>query len=156
MNITGKTLNRNIVSNAVPLILSRKWLDYIKKVEKTVERDYTDHKITSELNMRLYEELTEKHKNSIYSKRPNPIGKVLKTGQEYFAKLDLMEQCFVLSQILQISQLSNMGANLKLIQGSKKSGISLIPKNISMAEEFLLVNQSITGLYCSEIDLKTI
>ncbi|SHF11786.1 type II CRISPR RNA-guided endonuclease Cas9 [Alkalibacter saccharofermentans] len=156
MNITGKTNNQFIASNAVSLIIKRNWLNYIKKVEKAVDIGYTDKEISSEKNIELYNELLDKHKNSIYSKRPNPIGETLKNGQIFFDKLNLLEQCTVLNQILQISQLSNMGANLELINGSKKSGMSLISKNVSSVDEFILVNQSITGLYRSEIDLLTI
>jgi CRISPR-associated endonuclease Csn1 len=156
MTITGKTNKQFVVSNAVPLVLSRKWVNYIKKIEKAVDSSFSNAAITSDLNKELYLELTEKHANSIFSKRPNPIGKTLNEGLDYFVELNLQDQCMVLSQILQITQLSNLGANFELIKGSKTSGKSLISKNISGCEEFLLVNQSITGLYRSETDLLTL
>ena len=62
----------------------------------------------------------------------------------------------VLMQILQLTQLSNMGADLSMIGESKKTGITLISKIVSEADEFVLINQSPAGLYESEIDLKTI
>lgn len=156
LNITGKTTDRFTVSNAVPLILSPCWVKYIKKIEKTIETQYLDRDISKGKNEELYQELENKHLATIYKNRPNPIGETLKEGKILFQGLGEKHQCYVLTQILQISQLSNMGANLELIGGKGKSGISLISKKISGLDECILVNQSVTGLYRSEIDLLTI
>lgn len=156
MNITGKTLDRYIVSNAIPLVLNRGWINYVKKIEKTVDTAYLDQNINNDKNIEFYDTLVDKHSSAIFKLRPNSIGGVLTDGRDMFTKLTLLDQCIVLLQILQISQLSNMGANLEMIGGSKKSGISLIAKNISNNQEFILVNQSITGLNRHEIDLLTV
>ena len=112
--------------------------------------------ITQEDNLELYNILVEKHKNSIFGKRPNAMGDKLLNRQEKFESLNLLEQAQVLMQILQLTQLSNMGADLSLIGEAKKTGITLISKVVSDAEEFVLINQSPAGLYELEIDLKTI
>jgi len=156
LNITGKTGDQFIVSNAVPLILAPSWAKYIKKIEKTIETQFLEREVSKEKNNGLYEELESKHLSCIFKTRPNPIGNILKEGKAQFKELDEKSQCLVLAQIMQISQLSNMGANLELIGGSAKSGISLISKKISGVDEFVLVNQSVTGLFRSEIDLLTI
>ena len=59
-------------------------------------------------------------------------------------------------QIIQLSQLSNMGADLISIGGVKKTGVATLNKVISDKEEFKLINQSVTGLYENEIDLLTV
>lgn len=84
------------------------------------------------------------------------MGNKLLSRQEKFENLDLLEQAVVLMQILQLTQLSNMGADLSLIGEAKKTGITLISKIVSEAEEFVLINQSPAGLYRSEIDLKAV
>jgi len=156
MHISGKSNQQLIVRNAIPLCLNQYWVNYIKKLEKTVGTGYVDDNVTDEQNKELYSILIQKHKNSIFAKRPNGIGDKLLSRQERFGSLDLLEQAIVLMQILQLTQLSNMGADLSLIGEAKKTGITLISKVVSDAEEFVLVNQSPAGLYESEIDLKTV
>ena len=65
-------------------------------------------------------------------------------------------QIYVLLQILQLSQLTNQGADLVEIGGVKKTGVATLNKIISDKTEFKLVNQSVTGLYENEIDLLTV
>lgn len=156
MHISGKSNQQLIVRNAIPLCLNQYWVNYIKKLEKTVGTRYVDDNITDDKNKELYYILTEKHRSSIFAKRPNAIGDKLLSRQVKFENLDLLGQAEVLMQILQLTQLSNMGADLSLIGEAKKTGITLISKVVSDAEEFVLINQSPAGLYESEIDLKTI
>ena len=142
--------------NAIPLCLQQHWITYVKKLEKGVETGYIDEMVSKEKNIELYNLLLQKHKNTIYSKRPNAVGDKLEKRKEIYEGLSLIEQAGVIMQILQLTQLANLGADLTLIGESKKTGITLISKNISETEEFVLINQSPTGLYVSEIDLKTV
>lgn len=104
----------------------------------------------------MYDVLTDKHLNQIYKKRPNPVGEKLVQWREKFIKLSLSEQLSVLTQILQLSQLTNQGADLTAIGGVKKTGVATLNKVISDKLEFKLINQSVTGLYENEIDLLTV
>lgn len=156
MNISGKTNQQLIMRNAISLCFNQKWTSYIKKLEKTVDTGYVDDSVADEQNKELYSILIDKHRNSIFAKRPNAMGDKLLYRQEKFEKLDVLDQAVVLMQILQLTQLSNMGADLSLIGEAKKTGITLISKIVSDAEEFVLINQSPAGLYESEIDLKTV
>lgn len=156
MHISGKTNNQLIMRNAVSLCLKQDWVEYVKKIEKTTDNGYDDKQMSKDKNIALYDILTDKHTNTIYAKRPNPVGEKLKKGRDKFITLDLSNQAKVLMQILQLTQLSNMGADLSMIGESKKTGITLISKMVSEADEFVLINQSPAGLYESEIDLKTI
>ena len=62
----------------------------------------------------------------------------------------------VLMQILQLTQCANLGADLSLIGGAKKSGVMLISKEITKCQEFKLIHQSPTGIFENEIDLLNI
>ena len=154
--LSGKSEGQIAVRNAVPLCLSQKWVSYVKKLEKTVEDGFLDKNISREKNEELYEILLQKHCCSIYAKKPNPVGKKLQKGQPLFHALQEQQQAEVLMQLLQLTQLANLGANLCLIGGEARVGTLKINKNISGAEEFVLINQSPAGLYETEIDLKTI
>ena len=156
LHISGKSNQQLIVRNAVPMCLSQQWTTYVKKLEKTVTDGFMDENVTSQSNLDLYDILVKKHTDTIYKKRPNTVGQKLVNGRDKFINLSEQEQANVLMQILQLSQLANLGADLSLIGGAKKTGMLLISKNVSDAEEFVLINQSPAGLYETEIDLKTI
>lgn len=96
----------------------------------------------------------EKHQKGIYAKRPNPVGDKLSKGYVLFEELELAKQCDVLVQIV---KLSSVGAaaygNVKLIGESPTCGKMTFSKNISDFDELILINQSVTGLFESHIDL---
>lgn len=160
--LTGRAGKQLLVMNAVQLSLKPDIVEYIRKITKCNE-EYSnlsqykeDDDLSSENNIELYDILTEKHKNQIYSKRPNAVGEKLLEWREKFKNLTLDRQIYVLLQILQLSQLTNQGADLSDIGGSKKTGTAKIGKNIYERKECKLINQSVTGLYENEIDLLTV
>ena len=82
---------------------------------------------------------------------------ILQNGSELFAKLSVQEQAYVLMQILNVSLICNSAnADLRQIGGSKDAGAGKISKRIDGYESVVLVNQSVTGIYSKEIDLKTV
>lgn len=162
MYLTGRSGNRLSVCNAVQMVLLQEWMLYVKEITKAIGAEFTDEyiekkgTISKTKNRQLYDLLCEKHLNCIYKLRPNPVGENLIKGKEKFDKLSILEQIYVLLQILQLSQLINQGANLELIGFSKNTGKTLTSKIISNCNEIKLINQSITGLYENEVDLLTI
>ena len=160
--LTGRTGNQLLVSNAVELSLSSDDAAYIKKIKGYMDSDHLDtewlekNEIDVSKNEVLYDLLCEKHCTSIYSKRPNPVGEKLKKGKDNFCKLSLNEQIYVLLQILQLSKLSNMGADLTKIGESKKTGSVKINKIISDKDQVLLIHQSPAGLFEQTVDLLTV
>ncbi len=157
--LTGRTGNQLSVCNAVQMSLSAGMVKYVRKISIANERYAADKEfekdenISVQKNLELYEILKEKHLNQIYGKRPNPVGEKIEKGIEKFRSLSVRKQIYVLLQILQLSQLSNQGADLLEIGGEKKTGTSKLNKNITEKQEFKLINQSVTGLYENEIDL---
>ena len=156
MYISGKTGNQITLRNAVNLCLKRNWIEYIKAIEKYSDKGIKNDIMTYEKNIDLYEVLMDKHKNSIYQKRPNPVGEKLEDGFELFKTLKLEEQCTVLRQILNLSIIGVTSADLSLIGAASKSGVMIMSKKIGNDKEMKLINQSVTGLYESSIDLLTI
>ena len=128
-------------------------MNYIRKIESTVEKDSIAKEITWERNMELYDILTEKMKEGIYRNRQNPVGEKLQNRRGSFAELKEKKQCKVLLEVLKLTAFGLTEADLTQIQESSKTGIMRISKNISDAEEFKLIHQSPAGLYEREIDL---
>lgn len=80
----------------------------------------------------------------------------MKKRKERFYKLDLGEQKKVILELLNLSKIGVVQANLTLIGETSAAGTMKISKNISEFEEFKLINQSVTGLYEKQVDLLTV
>ena len=155
-HITGSTGDRYYLRNATAMCLEPKWVRYIKKLEKYVETGNLDKDINIEDNLSLYNELSFKHNNGIFTKRPNPMGSNLSAKREIFDELSIEAQATVLYRILQLTAICLTKANLTDIGLSTATGVMLLGKNITGNEEMLLINQSITGLFINTINLLTV
>ena len=121
----------------------------IKKLEK-----YTiDELITKEENSELYNLIFEKHLEGIYAKRPNPVGEKLRKRIYEFNQLEITEQRQLLLELLNLSKIGVVKANLTLVGETSSAGTMKVSKNISESKEFKLIHQSITGLHEKQVDL---
>lgn len=157
LHITGRTDSRLLVRNAVSLCLEQKWINYIKGLNNFIEKDLNEGDettVTREMNKELFQILVCKHTNGIYAKKPNSIvGKVIEWKSK-FDESDLESQVEALYEILKLTECANNA--MKAVKlGFAVTGMK-ISNNVSAAEEFLLINQSPSGLFESVIDLKTI
>lgn len=163
MHLTARSLGRLVVRGANQMLVDDRNMQYMKKVLKFNNRKRRSKKtelkvsefdgITLEENQRLYDLFIDKHEKTLYKNRPNPQSKTLKNGRNKFMKLSLEDQCYVIEQILQLFQCSNLTADLRLINGSKQAGKMLISRNVSSFDEFKLIHQSPTGIFSQEVDL---
>lgn len=147
VHLSGKTGNQLILRNAMNLCIHEKWTTYIKKLEKLVLGQIKEQSITSEANIELYDLLTDKHLNTVYTKRPNAYGQKLADDRSNFINLKLENQCEAILQILQLTKIGNNETNLKLIGESEHSGKMLISKNLKATDNPAIICQSVTGLY---------
>lgn len=152
VHLSGKTGNQIYVRNVIPVCLEQHWMTYIKDLEKGEQTE----KVTIEKNIELYDILCSKHNEGIFKRKPNPMGEKLQKGRGKFEQLSCLEQGTVLLEILNLTKIGVPFADLSLIGEAKKTGVTLISKNISGAKEFMLVNQSVTGVYENRIDLLTV
>lgn len=155
-HIPGISGNQIYLRNSVNMCLSPDWNNYVHKIEKYNDTGIIDSLISVEKNTELYELLSDKHSNSIFKNRPNPVGEKLKIAKDKFMVLDVETQLGVLYQILMLSVIGNPKADLTQIGYSPSSGIMLINKDITSAQEVTLINQSVTGLYENRINLLTV
>lgn len=151
-HISGKTGNQIYIRNAVSVCLEQKWMSYIKDLEK----GDMANKICAEKNLELYDVLCDKHCEGIFKRKPNPMGEKLQKRRNKFEQLSCLEQGKVVLEILNLTKIGLPAADLSLIGEAKRTGVTLISKKISDAEEFILVNQSVTGIYENRIDLLTV
>ena len=147
MYLSGKTGDRLIMRNATNLCLSDKQRRYIKKIEKLSETEAVDDTLCESGNIELYDALADKHMHTIYAKRPNAVGEKLEKAREQFVELAVDDQCKVLYQILQLTKIGPVSADLTLIGESAHTGVMLISKKLKQTDSVYLVEQSVTGLY---------
>lgn len=111
--------------------------------------------VTAEKNIELFNLLIEKMKNNIYGVLYSNLGDKLYCSKEKFEKLDIVEQCNVIKNVLTILKNNASKGDLKSI-GIKANGAIRLNNNISEiknVKSIKLINQSVTGLFEQEIEL---
>ena len=149
--ITGRSGNNIKTSNGIQLKIDAFWNYYINLL--TQYRDKKSEIISFDNNIKLYDIIIEKNTEGIYSKRINSIGEILVKGRKIFSELSIEKQVDSLLKIMKVFSSDNHGIDLSDIKGSTNGGVMQINKNISDKKEIVLVNQSVTGLFESQVDL---
>lgn len=159
----GKSDNSIYLYNNVPLYLAREDEEYLRKLFKAMEKANYDEKgkddnviITKEKNKALYEMLLLKLNSTPYNKNRWNIYKTLEGKEEVFGALTIEKQCFVIGQIICWINSATQNVNLKDLHESEHAGKIRINKKVSECNEFILIHQSITGMYERSIDLLTV
>lgn len=162
MWLSGRTLKRLIFKGANQLILTQKDTDILKKVIKFVTRRKENKnlkivlhdELTSTDLLDLYDTFLDKLRNTVYHVRLKAQVATLTQKREAFNELSNEDKCIVLSEILHMFQCQSGSANLTLIGGSASAGILVLNSNITNLKQISIINQSSTGIYEQEIDLK--
>lgn len=163
MNLSKKQSNGAALGYkpAMQLIVGEKFERYIKKIEKLLDKpqNYKPTKfdeISEQMNMALYSELVYKLTSTIFKVRFKAVGEMLEEARDEFNNLSLREQCYIISEVLKIIHNNTLPGDLRLIGGKANSGVVTTSSSLSEiknAGKIYLVNQSVTGLYETKIDL---
>lgn len=163
--LTGRTGGSLSLSNAVELCLPAEKQFHVRDVSKIAGGRSVDS-LSAEAkedfkkkNQQLYDDLTEKHCSTIFSKRKNPVGPKLLKYRQRFIDQTLENQCKVLLQILKLTSTNcKTSADLKLIGGSGQEGVMSISKQFRTDKynEFYLICQSPSGIYETRKNLLSI
>lgn len=166
MHLRSHTGAQIQLQSAVQLVLDQELYDYFKGIEKYIQnrigmknkvgdlliREEYD-RINKEMNLRLYDTLTNKHSKSIFLKRPANQSSLLQNGRELFTAMSLEDQCIVLNEILNLFKCRPITADLTSLKGSKNAGNMALTKNLINNETILIRYQSNTGLFSRDMDL---
>lgn len=157
--LCGKTGNRLILESATELILNQKLTTYVKKLEKAIVTSNYDEKdenknsvINKEANERLYAVIKEKYERSIFKNEISVARSIIIKNENIFKELDIEKQCKVLSQLI-LHMNRGVSMDMSYMGESKNCCKMLISKNVSIANEAVLITQSVTGLHRAEINL---
>lgn len=162
-HITGKTGDKLGVNSAIQLLMDSDKEKYLTKVIKYVTKVKADmrnvtitinDKIDFTNNLLIYDFFVNKLLQSPYAVRLSGYGDKLIGNKDLFENLSIELQCQFLFNVMNLFSCNATLADLSLIGGSSLSGNINIPMNFSNKyTTFKIINQSVTGLYSSEIDL---
>nr|WP_290912459.1 Cas9 endonuclease PAM-interacting domain-containing protein [Eubacterium sp.] len=147
---------------AVQLVLGYQNERYVRNVIRCADGDLhlqsendPKNKVTAEQNCQLYDLLLDKMSNNIYGVLFSDLAEKLSSEKDNFEKLELVDQCKTLKNILIILKNNASKGDLKSI-GIKSNGAIRLNNHISKIkdiESIKLINQSVTGLYETEVEL---
>lgn len=155
----GKTI---VYKPAMQLVVGYAWEKYIKNIvklleEKGMEGEVTKYDgVTSDENIELFDILVNKMTNTSMEFNLGSIGTKISNRKEIFIDLSIQQQCFVILQILNIIHANVMTGDLKFIKEAGQAGASTTNNKISEIKNIQsvkLINQSVTGLFETEVDL---
>ena len=159
--ICGRTGEQILLSHTYQLATDSERTKYIKALIKYFERcaaakrelPATSYDIISkEGNEDIYSFLIEKLSLPQYANIPSVLA-TIKTLRTNFSALSLLAQCKALIEILHALQCNRTLSDLSAIGGKSKVGVLVKSKNISNLSSAVLVNQSVTGLFETRVDL---
>ena len=153
--IAGLDSRKNVeFHNAVNLFVSPNDNNYIHDIEVSVNNHFSP-RVNIDRNIELYDFVTKKFSEGIWSNHPKCMVEVLKTGRDKFIHMDIKEQVSILYRILQITAIGgNTAIGLKEINGpASDAGRIRISGNMTDRKELLIINQSVTGLHSNSINL---
>lgn len=156
--LTGRSGKAQVVGiQTFQLVLTQKDERYLKKVLKVCQKlketrgeiDITEKhdRVSPAENIQLYDNMLTKMQIPVYSGRPSSQIKNLSAGRDDFEKLELKEQCLLLSNMLMLFR-GNGKTDLSAIKGSATAGTILFSRKIG--ENFRIFYDSVTGFYSKE------
>ena len=136
----------------------REMLHFVQRCENSKEVNFENAKyglslVTSDNAFKLYEWFKTKIEKTVYGKIFPVIGSHLKTQEEKFKTMDILEQSNLILEILKSFKCDAQSANLSNLCGVGRAGIITKPTRITNLKSAYLINQSVTGLYEERVSL---
>ena len=158
---TGKYIS---CKPATQLVLGADKETYVKKISKLLSKP-EEWKITSfdgiseDENIALFDAFVDKITNTIFKVKFADMGSKISSHRDKFVSLDVRKQCYVLSEILKIIHCNVVTGDLTFINEAKKAGaikFGMVVTDLKGINSIKLINQSVTGLFESKVDLLNI
>lgn len=167
--LSGKSSIQISVRNAEQMFLPEPMTAYVRHIEKhaplllavqkrnpqkLAQVNLHDRDLSAETNIVLYDALTDKYRDSLFARRPCPIGERLYMDRIRFVELSIPEQCLILYQMLKLGRIGINMADMSLVGDGRYFGKMMISQNIDYQNDAVfLISQSPTGLKESKIRL---
>ena len=160
--ISGRTGNKLIFINTYQLVVGEEWERYIKNLQKYSDRcaarkaelPVTDFDgISAEKNEELYSLFVNKCSAKAYCSFLSNMKADMEENCEKFCKMSIMKQTNILLEALKAFKCGKQNTDFSELCGKKTVGRIAKSNNISTLETAYLINQSVTGLYETKLNL---
>lgn len=164
--VTGKANGEKIlgISSLVALKMDHKKDNYIKKVEKYIEKrklniniklDEKYDGINYESNQMIYNILVEKIQCSIYKTMFGSLVEGLENAKSIFEQLSLEEQCLCINSLINVFKTGrSSGCDLTLIGGKKQAAVCTVSSKVSNWGKnykcVKIIDESASGIFRKE------
>lgn len=164
--VTGKANGGKIlgISSLVALKMDNKKDDYIKKIEKYIEKrklniniklDEKYDGINYESNQMIYNILVEKIQCSIYKTMFGSLVEGLENAKSIFEQLSLEEQCLCINSLINVFKTGrSSGCDLTLIGGKKQAAVCTVSSKVSNWGKnykcVKIIDESASGIFRKE------
>ena len=81
------------------------------------------------------------------------MSNAIRENEGHFKSMDLLDQCSILLQVLASFRCTREISNLEKLNGKKQVGTIYLSQKLPSNGTFVLVHQSVTGLFEKEVDL---
>lgn len=166
MYLSGRTGTNLVYAPGHQLIIGYENEKYLRHVLKACERAAEHarlHKekmpigeydqVNKEMNMALYNLFAHKIKSTVYNVRLSSQVEKLAEAKNKFEKMKIIQQCFVLKQLLNLFTCNRSTADLKALDLGGQVGAITTNRTLTGYQSAKLISQSITGLFETERDL---
>ena len=164
--VTGKANGGKIlgISSLVALKMDNKKDNYIKKIEKYIEKrklniniklDEKYDGINYESNQMIYNILVEKAQCSIYKTMFGSLVEGLENAKSIFEQLSLEEQCLCINSLINVFKTGrSSGCDLTLIGGKKQAAVCTVSSKVSNwgknYKYVKMIDESASGIFRKE------
>ena len=164
--VTGKANGGKIlgISSLVALKMDNKKDNYIKKIEKYIEKrklniniklDEKYDGINYESNQMIYNILVEKAQCSIYKTMFGSLVEGLENAKSIFEQLSLEEQCLCINSLINVFKTGrSSGCDLTLIGGKKQAAVCTVSSKVSNwgknYKYVKIIDESASGIFRKE------
>ena len=152
-SIRGRKPGRIIYSHMHQFVMDDEYLKYVNKIIKLLNEANGNKinvlntaKFSVEKNIEIYDYFTERINGSIYGKIIPNILEYLKNNREKFIKMEVVEQLKLIRELLKAFKCD---ATIP----SFATGVITKNKKITGNKSVLLINQSVTGIFETKVDL---
>lgn len=160
--ITGRSGDSLVAKHAYEFAIDDKRATYLKRIDKYVSKCNVSKKpievteydgITIEENVNLYNWFIDRLKSNAYKNLFKSALKDLTDNREKFKTLDILDQSILLNEILKLFICDRQLPKFEKLNGKGKIGEIKPSATISKFKTAYLINQSVTGLYETKVDL---
>ena len=158
--IKGRTGDRYVCQHVYQLVIDDEYSKYLKDIAKYLQEPNDKNMeravnlgINKDANIKIYTVFKNKLLDTPYNQVLGSLSNAISENEEYFKSIDLLDQCSILLQVLASFRCTREISNLEKLNGKKQVGIIYLSQKLPSNGTFVLVHQSVTGLFEKEVDL---